>query len=98
MTTKLHFDTPQQVFEHCEKEGIMTRRHVNGLGEVEYWVDVYHNKPHEPMVCFYSDRNIVGWANLYFNDPYRDSYWDQEDTYEDPDDEDNDTDVLIIGG
>jgi regulator of RNase E activity RraB len=41
------------------------------------------------MVCFYTESNLLGWANAYFNDPNRDSHWDDEDS----DDEDDETDL-----
>jgi regulator of RNase E activity RraB len=85
----LHFETPQQVLEHCNKNHMMAYDHVNGLGEVEYWVDVYHKQPYQPMICFYTESNLLGWANAYFNDPNRGSHWADEDS----DDEDDETDL-----
>jgi hypothetical protein len=82
-TTTRTFSTVEEVFQACEEAGMMTRTQYGGLGEVSHWVDINHKNYSAPMTCFWSDNNLISWANAYFN-----TDWDAiEDESEDEDDD-----------
>jgi hypothetical protein len=82
-TTTRTFSTVAEVFQACEEAGMMTRTQHGGLGEISHWVDIDHKDYSAPMTCFWSDENLIRWANNYFN-----TDWDAiEDENEDEDDD-----------
>lgn len=66
-TTTRTFSTVEEVFQACEEAGMMTRTQHGGLGEISHWVDINHKDYNAPMTCFWSDHNLISWANAYFN-------------------------------
>jgi len=82
-TTTRTFSTVAEVFQACEEVGMMTRTQHGGLGEVSHWVDIFHKNYDSPMMAFWSDKQLINWANGYFN-----TDWDAiEDESEDEDDD-----------
>lgn len=75
--TNITFHTVKDVFEACETAGMMTRTQCDMLGDISYWVDINHKDMSAPMTPFFSDKQLIGWANAFFN---RD--WDSIETEE----------------
>lgn len=77
------FSTVEEVFQACEEVGMMTRTQYGGLGEISHWVDISYKNYDAPMIGFWSDAQLLKWANAYFN-----TDWDAiEEENEDDDDD-----------
>jgi hypothetical protein len=81
-TTTLSFSTIDEVFAACDEAKIMHRTQRGGLGETTYWVDDNHRDIYAPMTCFYSEQQLIRWANYFFNTDHDDIEEDEEGEYE----------------
>lgn len=82
-TTTRSFTTVEDVYLACDEAKMMYRTQHGGLGEVSYWIDINHKDPNAPMSAFYSEKQLIGWANHFFN-----TDWDALESDEDEDAED----------
>ena len=81
-TTTRSFSTIDEVFAACDEAKIMHRTQRGGLGETTYWVDDNHRDIYAPMTCFYSEQQLIRWANYFFNADHDDIEEDDEDEYD----------------
>jgi len=81
-TTTRSFSTIDEVYAACDEAKIMHRTQRGGLGETTYWVDDNHRDIYAPMTCFYSEQQLIRWANYFFNTDHDDIEEDEEGEYE----------------
>jgi hypothetical protein len=81
-TTTLSFSTIDEVYAACDEAKIMYRTQHGMLGETTYWVDTNRRDIYAPMTCFYSEQQLISWANYFFNTDHDDIEEDDENEYD----------------